>query len=362
VKSSTGEYYIALDHVRAVAVFMVFTYHFVFGLTIHPLPFGNVPALFPFSLLAEGHTGVALFMTLSGYLFARLLDGRAIEYRLFLWNRALRLLPLLGCVVVIAGFMTVVQGGSAAGYFHTVALGALLPTLPNGGWSITVEMHFYLVLPVLLWLLRRSRWLPVCLVAAALAFRWLVHWRTGGVQDLAFFTIAGRVDQFVLGMLAWHLRGYMTRRHLMAAVCLVAFAVFYWSFDLRGGFYQPSYPSPGRIWIVMPTVEGLAYAVLIAWYDNSFTHSNNAVSRFVGLVGAYSYSIYLLHFFFVFEAAKFVHVRIMDISNFYLACAWSGALFLLMVPIAYLSFRYVESPFLRFRVPYIARDPAPAVP
>jgi peptidoglycan/LPS O-acetylase OafA/YrhL len=41
-------------------------------------------------------------MTLSGYLFAKLLDGKEVNYRNFFWNRAVRLLPLLAVVVVLA--------------------------------------------------------------------------------------------------------------------------------------------------------------------------------------------------------------------------------------------------------------------
>jgi peptidoglycan/LPS O-acetylase OafA/YrhL len=354
MRSSAGEHYIALDHMRAVAAFMVFAWHFTHGKTGYPIPFEYVPSLFPLSLLAEGHTGVALFMTLSGYLFARLLDGKAIDYRLFLWNRVLRLLPLLAIVIMIVGIMVVADGVSPVRYAYAIASGVILPKLPNGGWSITAEFHFYLILPLFLWMLRRSRWLPLGIVAAAITLRALIHWRTGEVQMPAYYTIVGRIDQFVLGMLAWHFRAHFAGRHLRAAAYLAAFTLFYWLFDLQGGFFQNrSYPSPSPLWIVMPTAEGLGYAALIAWYDNSFAHSNGAASRFIGRIGTYSYSIYLLHFFFVFAAARFVHERVMDIANFYLACLWSIAMFLLMVPIGYLSFRFVESPFLGRRRRYI---------
>jgi peptidoglycan/LPS O-acetylase OafA/YrhL len=42
----------------------------------------------------------------------------------------------------------------------------------------------------------------------------------------------------------------------------------------------------------------------------------------------------------------------MDISNFYLACTWALACFMLMMPIGYLSFRFIEAPFLRLRRRY----------
>jgi peptidoglycan/LPS O-acetylase OafA/YrhL len=332
----------------------VFTWHFTHGRNGYPVPFEFVPSVFPFSLLAEGHTGVALFMTLSGYLFARLLDGKAVDYRLFLFNRALRLLPLLAVVVVIFGVMVVADGVSLARYAEAIAMGAILPKLPNGGWSITAEAHCYLVLPLFLWMLRRSRFLPIGIVAAAIALRALIHWNTGEVQNAAYYTIVGRIDQFVLGMLAYHFRERFAGRHLLAAASFTSFALFYWIFDLHGGLFQyGSFPSRSALWIVMPTAEGLGYAALIAWYDNSFSHSNGAASRFIGRIGTYSYSIYLLHPFFVFPVARFVHERVMDIANFYVACLWSIPAFLLMMPVGYLSFRFIESPFLGLRRRYI---------
>lgn len=354
MKSSSGSHFIALDHVRALAALVVFTWHFLHSGNGFPIPFDYLPMLAPFAILDEGHTGVALFMTLSGYLFGKLLDGKRIHYGRFLWNRVIRLLPLLTVVVAIVGVVKFLDGENMEAYAWTLAKGVYLPSLPNGGWSIAVEFHYYAVLPLLLWLLRRSRLLPLAVVAAAISLRALVQWKHGEVQTLAYWTLVGRIDQFALGMVAYHLRFLAARRHWRALGVFAAFSVVYWSFDAQGGFFlNPLYPSPSRWWVVLPTIEGLAFGFAIAWYDTSFVLPTTGVSRFIGRIGDYSYSMYLLHFFFVFAAARFVNERIADLSNFYVACAWAVIAFLCMFPLCHLSFRFLEAPFLRLRKPYV---------
>jgi peptidoglycan/LPS O-acetylase OafA/YrhL len=97
--------------------------------------------------LIEGHTGVALFMTLSGYLFAKLLDGKDINYVSFIWNRALRLLPLLPLLLFVIAIVGIrdyfYKDLNTVDNLERIAKGLILPTLPNGGWSITVEFHFF---------------------------------------------------------------------------------------------------------------------------------------------------------------------------------------------------------------------------
>ena len=106
----------------------------------------------------------------------------------------------------------------------------------------------------------------------------------------------------------------------------------------------------------MPTIEGLVYALVIAWYDNSFEHSAGRVSHFIAIIGTYSYSIYLLHFFIVFRLSNVINKHIVDLSNIHVAMLFSIFCFLLMVPIGYISYRFIESPFLRFRTIYIVAD------
>ncbi|MDE0930133.1 MAG: acyltransferase [Halioglobus sp.] len=353
MKSSTGKYYVGLDHIRGIAAFMVFTWHFVHINNGHLA----APPYFPLSLLTEGHTGVALFMTLSGYLFAKLLAGKNIKFRYFIWNRFLRLAPLLFLVVFIVGVQLILAGLDPLSYAKFMFLGVIKPVLPNGGWSITVEFHFYLILPLLLFMSRKSSGLLMLFVVGAILLRLFLYVQDGSVQNLAYLTIIGRIDQFVFGILAYQYRDFFKGRHLLALAIFLGFSAFFWYFDSLGGFYKSSsYPSPSSVWIYMTTVEGIVYASLIAWYDNSFNHSSGRFSRFLALVGTYSYSIYLLHFFFVFELAKFIDAHVISLSNYYLSMLFAPLAFLVMIPFGWASYRFVESPFLKFRTWYILAD------
>lgn len=343
---------------RALAIFLVVTWHFTHGESSQgfPVPIDYAPGLFPFALLDEGHTGVSLFMVLSGYLFAKLLQDKSIHYPAFLWNRALRLLPLLALVLAAAVLKEYLTGGDLDFILRRIAWGWLYPSLPNGGWSVTAEFHYYAILPLFLWMLRKSPWLPLVILAAAMALRAALNPDDSVRMWFAYFTIVGRVDQFVLGMMAQRFSDRLEGRHGLAFGVIAAFAFLYWQFDLRGGYHGLQESS---IWIYLPTLEGLAYAVAIAWYDSSFEHATRGASAFAGRIGEYSYSIYLLHFFFVFDAAAFVHRHVMDISNFYLACLWSIVFFLLMMLPGYVSYRWIETPFLRRRRPYILQGDKP---
>lgn len=357
MRSSTGQHWIALDHVRALAAFMVFTFHFTHGFAGYPVANAGAPAVFPLALVDEGHTGVALFMALSGYLFAKLLSGRAINYTVFFWNRLVRLAPLMIAVTLAGDLQRYLATGHAdvlASLAHVID-GFVRPSAPleNGFWSIVVESHFYLALPLLMIWSRRSLWaLPLC-VAVAIVFRAATFELHGSVKFLAYWTIGGRIDQFLLGIVAFGLRERLRGRHMMATIGGTAFLLFYGWFDAAGGWSDFGDTGlRGAIWIVLPTIEGIAYAGLIAYYDTSFAPRAGGVSGLIAKAGAYSYSIYLLHFFVVFALARFIDTAVMDLSNFYVACGWSALCFAAMVPIGRLCFVLIEQPFLRLREDY----------
>ncbi len=354
MKSTTGEHFVGLDHVRALAAFLVICWHFNHGAFGFPIPFGAAPAMPPFAIIDQGHTGVALFMCLSGYLFAKLLDGKQIHFPSFLWNRALRLLPLLIVVIVLHALLAFLAGEGTRAYWTGIVEGVVLPTLPSGGWSITTEFHFYLVLPLLLWFARRSKALPVLIVVAALCARAVVYFGTGEVWSYAYWTIVGRIDQFTMGIVLFHYRGALRGRHAVAMGLVATTALVFYVIDVNDKVAM-AHSSP--LWIYLATIEAILYSTLIAWYDTSFEIRNVGVARVIGLVGSYSYSIYLFHFFFYERAMGFVHRHLMPLTNIYAATA--GALLFLigMTAVGHVSFQVIEKPFLRYRRRYTVSRP-----
>jgi peptidoglycan/LPS O-acetylase OafA/YrhL len=354
LKPLSGKYYIALDHVRAVACFTVFTWHFV---NVRYAPEYNTPVpFFPLSFISEGHTGVGIFMTLSAYLFAKMLDGKRIDYKAFIWSRFIRLAPLLSIVILYIGLTEYLPNGNIVSYVETIISGLVQPVLPNGGWSVTTEFHFYLLLPFLLLLTKRSKYTLGFVLIATIALRIFLHQKYGEIQSLSYFTIVGRIDQFILGIMAYQFREYFTKKHRLVTCIGLIFAFLYWQFDMLGGFYHnPSYPSPSPLWIYMPTLEGIGYGSIIAWYDNSFQHSTGRFSRFIAAIGTYSYSIYLLQFFF-FRMLSVTINSYIDLSNIHIALLASILAFLPMILIGYLSYRFIETPFFRFRIKYILAE------
>jgi peptidoglycan/LPS O-acetylase OafA/YrhL len=350
MRSTSGHYFINLDHVRALAVLLVFVWHF------NHFESGNIqpPLFFPTSILTEGHTGVSIFLTLSGYLFAKLLGNNAIDYKAFIMNRALRLFPLLFVVIIIGVVQAALNSNFGLALFKPILKGVLWPTLPNGGWSITVEMHFYILLPILLavFLGKKIQW-SILVLCVFLLVRYLEFKFGADVQFRSYYTILGRFDQFALGILAFRYSGKIPVRNSFGFTVALSFLCYFTIFDQLGGYYGPfRIGNLSWLWIFQLTIEGLAYAVLIAWYDKKSLPLNK-ITGGVAKIGQWSYSIYLLHCFVIFSIPGFLDSRLMDISNPYIKLVTATIVFALFLPIGYLSYTYIETPFLRYRRSYI---------
>lgn len=371
MRATDGEYYPGLDHLRALAAFLVFGWHFTHGFTGTPAPFGPgvTPFLAPFN---EGHCGVALFMCLSGYLFARLLDGKQVIWRRFYWNRLLRLAPLL---VLIFAYQSVIlainQPDRLLRFARHVIGGFIEPLWDFGAWSIAVEMHFYLLLWIIMPL--KQRWRPAmfALVGIGLVTRTLIYRGGGDMEFYAYWTLIGRIDQFALGIAAWEYRGWLKGRHVPMAVATVAFFAFYQWFVTIGGFYGTQGSNP--VWIFMPTIEGAFFGFLVVYYDTTFVFTRRWYWRLVEIAGTVSYSVYLLHTFVVFQVAQVADRYLPAMATWEVSEIAALLGFILFVPVAWLSYRFVETPFLRFRTRYtlghahggtgagVALVPAPAI-
>lgn len=148
----------ALDGLRAIAALAVVILH-VSDMT----GYGSSDAL-PWRLAAQGGAGVAIFFVLSGLLLYRpwaraaLMSENAPLVRVYLWRRAVRILPAYWLMLVIAlPTLNQAHAGSIRTWAEMLTLTQnydrhpwwpwLGPTGLTQIWSLSVEVSFYLALP-----------------------------------------------------------------------------------------------------------------------------------------------------------------------------------------------------------------------
>lgn len=141
-----------LDHLRAAAIVLVLLFHYNY--------YYGVPGwLVSFS--SFGWSGVDLFFVLSGYLIAdklfRAFNARGrIDFKGFYWNRFLRIIPAyLAVVGVYFSFPDLQEGRGLQPlwkfltFTQNISIDLYKNTFSHA-WSLCVEEHFYLLLPILL--------------------------------------------------------------------------------------------------------------------------------------------------------------------------------------------------------------------
>ena len=349
-------YKVQLDHIRAAAAFMVFVWHFIHFNNFHletPKIF-----LFPISLLTEGHMGVSIFMTLSGYLFAKILIGKKIIYKYFYLNRIFRLLPLI-CVVMLV-HLALENDLSLAKYIKTIVMG-FINKWPHGGWSLTVEFQFYYLLPFILLFLKKTKNYFFIIFLFTIGLKLFIYLLDGTVQHYAYFKIIGHIDEFLIGILSYKYRNFIKDRKSLVLIFLISYLIFYYYFEYNGGFYNYSpelknsfYYSTSIIWVFIPIIQGLTFGLFISFYDNNnFNFLNNKLSIFISKIGLFSYSIYLWHFVYVFQMPKLVDNYLIKLDNLYITILLAIPCFMLAVLNGWISYNVIEKPFLKLRKRYV---------
>lgn len=198
-----------LDTLRAFAVLMVMLYH----LTI----FGELPLrLLPVTY--HGWMGVDLFFVLSGFLIGQQVlrphvSGQRLQLGDFYARRAFRILPAYLVVLALYAFVPAWRD-----YPHMAPLWKYLTFTMNFGftfsqrafshaWSLCVEEHFYLLLPVLVMLLtrrpsvRRTAAVLAAVVVGGIALRWwLVLRYPEEIWTKVYYPSYARLDGLTVGV------------------------------------------------------------------------------------------------------------------------------------------------------------------
>lgn len=381
MRSSNLEYSEKLDHLRLAAFLLVLvfhTYHPVFSWLVHAAgTYSYTKPANPLTIfVVDGHTGVALFLTLSGFLFARICRKGSFSLKNFYLNRFLRIYPLFILILLLAIFW-----GNAPNPWPSLMASLLtLQNTPNAVhiesiahlWTISCELQFYLVFPILLWLYRCKHGLTLLLLfmgidILALLTVWL---QEGAVLSLAYSTIVGRLNQCIIGMIVgFNLEKIQARlRHplsLLFALLLLSclLLLFHSGGGLVLGNTQP-------FWIIFPSLEALAWGAVIAAYVSCKIQLPAKISRLLAAGGALSYSLYVWHFYFCLLMIRIVLPCIADkqhkiawlltVQDWLLAHAFftsvAFALLIVFPPtllVSIITYNFVEVPFFSLRQRYI---------
>ena len=295
-----------IDRMRGLAILLVIAVHYSQNFR-HPLIF---------KLGMAGQLGVQLFFVASAVTLCLSADRRSAErhpVRNFYLRRLLRIAPLyyLGIVAYWAIFTAMGQGGAytpgnilANVLFVHGFVPAANNTIVPGGWSIGVEMAFYLVFPALypaieaLWQRWRGGGLVLALVlAVAIALGFQALWRAlSGApianNSFAYFFPLGQLPVFVAGI-AWYLASLRERRDWPPALALGLFLTLFAACAaiLTVDFVPLIAP--------LPILAAAAFVALAAWL-----RPRGGSGGWLAGIGKVSFSLYVLHFALVWGPVR----------------------------------------------------------
>ena len=333
---------------------------------------GRPADFFPVTLIDQGHTGVALFMVISGFIMTTMFAGRELEPVKFYMNRFLRIYPLMILVVTVGYFSTPDPRPTSAGVDYLMSLLPIsnLYRLNYGAfgghlWTIAVELQFYLLLPLLLKFRERygSRRFYACVLGLAFAFRVAQYIVNGTTHTFTYFTIFGSIDLFIGGMIAAELYPIIQERKLRfslwwSAVALVVIAaIIAWLFSYPS-FFQidfhniaPDHISRSNKWIFWPPLQAIMWGSFLLLYLRSVGEIPGAA--IVANFGKWSYSTYIWHILII---------EILKNKFLWMTPYALGVLVILPVTlvVSFASYNLIEVPFLGLRSAYARSTAAQA--
>lgn len=320
-----------------------------------------------------GHLGVLMFFVLSGFLITFLLleeertTGR-IHYGRFQMRRILRIWPLYFLLVGLALFVfphivqmampdldqaRVMEQRPLKVVLYALFVPTLVPPLagavPHLGhlWSLGSEMHFYLVWPLLLMLVRRGRLWLILLVMASypavirlLLSNWAQDWPNRSL--IMHYWEQLNIESFAVGALcawlAFHkarvLRWLLDPRLFAAAVVVLA--------GLMGCGVLNG-------WITY-RVYGLLFGLVILNLALAPRAARILEREPIRSLGRISYGIYVYHL-----AAMVLAMNLLGSNGSGRNPLTYVLVFGITIGVSALSFRYYEGAFQRLRQRFLAR-------
>ena len=361
-----SDYMESIDALRGWAILLVFLFH-AWGISGAPeFHAGNV---FLLSYIEAGRTGVTLFFVISGFLLS--MPWLLAEYRgrqtpsikNYYLARLLRVLPLYYCAIALACLVSGEwQVALKAATFQFVGFDIFPFSVV--WWTLTTEVQFYLLLPLMMCLLLGGPWHRILLALLLILWTWFylteVVWNPEVELGHSYFltkSIFGRLPAFLLGIIAaWvYLRlkdmPILANRWARAVrLTIIGFCLLVLERVLHFSVVLGEAPSELR-WHIRHTYEAVLWTVVLlvavlsdrSWNVSKFQHG-------MAYLGKLSYSFYLWHVPLLFYFIYPIKERLED--------AYFASLFFYALPLqafavsmlaSMLTYRWIELPALNLK-------------
>ena len=202
----------ALTGIRAIAAYMVFFHHYKNYIVNR-----EWPTLYNFC--NELHVGVTVFFVLSGFLIAyNYYDNDSIDFRTYIINRLARIYPMYFILTVTTFCYSYFSGSTDNDFFYAFLMNIsfLRGFFDNlkfsgigQGWSLTVEMLFYLSVPLSFLLIKKKYinllFIPVLLILIGILLVTVFSTNNkngffGNYNFMFLYTYFGRCTEFFIGI------------------------------------------------------------------------------------------------------------------------------------------------------------------
>ena len=342
---------IEINGLRGLAILLVVLFHY---------------EIYPFS---GGFIGVDIFFVISGYLIGKIIENKDLNflnYKEFLFKRVKRIYPGLFFLLFFSflSFSFLLSPEHLIEFSKSLISNLLL--IPNfyfwtesnyfdvssnykpllHTWSLGVEYHFYLIWPLLVWIIKdlfKDKFFFnlffIVFIIFSLAFNLYIisfgpvfenKFLYGKyVSDTIFYLSPFRIFEFVFGYLLVINKKRIKNRFINEILFLSGFLlIIYSALNFDG---KTLFPSTNALF---PTIG----AFLLIFSKGSFLSNRILKNELINYLGNISFSLYLYHWpvLIFYKYYKFIDLTLIE----------KFLCIIISIFFAHLSFRYIEKPYL----------------